>query len=392
MPEPIRILELRSVRGTGGGPEKTILASASLSEPDRYAVTVCYVRDQRDDVFAIDRRAAVLGIDYVEILERHSFDFSIWPALRQLVQSRRIEIVHSHDYKTNLYAWLLGKAEPIVPLATLHGYTGNSMREQFYYAVDKRLVSWFPALIAVSEDLRAEVIRAGARPERICRILNGIDHHAFRRDESRRPHARAALALNSSDIVIGAVGRLERQKRFDLLIQAFHAIVRRNPTRPLRLIIAGDGSLRRELELERDRLDPGMVRLLGHQQDVTLLHDALDVFVQSSDYEGTPNAVLEAMALETPLVATAVGGTTELVTPDVHGVIVPSGECEALATGIERVLADPDAARRRTLAARQRVEHELSFRARMSRIEGVYDTLAATKRGAGPVRLAAPSS
>ena len=93
-------------------------------------MTVCYIRDRRDDVFTIDERAARLPVDYVEILERHSFDPSIWPALRRLTRERRIDIVHSHDYKTNFYAWLLAKVEPVVPLATLHGYTGLSSRER----------------------------------------------------------------------------------------------------------------------------------------------------------------------------------------------------------------------------------------------------------------------
>ena len=123
---PIRVLELRSVQGTGGGPEKTILHGAALSDARKYAVTVCYIRDQRDTVFGIEKRAAELGVDYVEVRERHSFDFSIWAVLRRLVTDRGIDIVHSHDYKTDLYAWLLGRRTGVVPLATSHGYTGNS--------------------------------------------------------------------------------------------------------------------------------------------------------------------------------------------------------------------------------------------------------------------------
>ena len=71
---PIRVLELRSVRGTGGGPEKTILLGAARSDPARVAVTVCYIRDARDQVFAIGERARALGVDYVEPVERGSFD------------------------------------------------------------------------------------------------------------------------------------------------------------------------------------------------------------------------------------------------------------------------------------------------------------------------------
>src|SRR5438552_6314370 len=101
MPDPIQVLELRSVFGTGGGPEKTILLGAARTDPRRFAVTVCYIRDDRDTVFNIDRTAAALGVDYVELRERHSFDRSLWPKLRALVRERRIQIVHAHDYKTN---------------------------------------------------------------------------------------------------------------------------------------------------------------------------------------------------------------------------------------------------------------------------------------------------
>ena len=79
MNRPINVLELRSVRGTGGGPEKTILKGAARTDPSRFRVVVCYIRDRRDKVFAIDAKAAELGVHYVDVWERHSFDPSIWP-------------------------------------------------------------------------------------------------------------------------------------------------------------------------------------------------------------------------------------------------------------------------------------------------------------------------
>src|SRR5215813_8107252 len=118
MARPIRVLELRSVRGTGGGPEKTILLGAARSDPARIAVTVCYIRDARDDVFSIDRRADGLPIDYVELRERNSTDWRVWPQLKQLVRERQIDIVHAHDYKTDLLVWLLGRGRHAIPLAT----------------------------------------------------------------------------------------------------------------------------------------------------------------------------------------------------------------------------------------------------------------------------------
>lgn len=97
MSRPVRVLEIRSVRGTGGGPEKTILLSAARFDPDRVQTTVCYIRDARDDVFGIDKRAAAMGVDYVEVHERHSFDPSAWAALRRVVRERQIDIVHAHE-------------------------------------------------------------------------------------------------------------------------------------------------------------------------------------------------------------------------------------------------------------------------------------------------------
>src|SRR5262245_33082990 len=116
---PVRVLELRSVRGSGGGPEKTIFTGAARTDRSRYAVTVCYLRDDRDIDFGPAKAAATLDINYVEVREKHSFDPGIWSRLRRLVRERRIDIVHAHDYKTDLIAWLLAKTDNVIPLATV---------------------------------------------------------------------------------------------------------------------------------------------------------------------------------------------------------------------------------------------------------------------------------
>jgi glycosyltransferase involved in cell wall biosynthesis len=372
---PIRILELRSVRGTGGGPEKTILLGAQRADPRRFAVTVCYLRDARDTVFGVGARAADLGVDYVELVERHSFDCRLWPMLRRVVRDRAIDIVHSHEYKTDLLACLLGKSAGIIPLATAHGWTGHSARERWlYYPADKRVLRTFPQTIAVSGEIRSDLVRHGVPAERVQVVLNGIDHRAFRRDHRREQGARAALGLTGGEIVIGSVGRLERQKRFDLLIRACAALRGRWPG--LRLVIAGDGSLREPLSALADRLlPPRTCRLLGHCDDITALHHGIDLFVQSSDYEGTPNAVLEAMAFESPIVATAAGGTAEIVRHGTDGLVVEPGDLAALVAAIERALTNREAAAARAAAARRAVETTLSFDARMEAVENIYSTL-----------------
>ena len=372
----LNILELRSVRGTGGGPEKTILLGTARADRTRFAVTVCYLRDLRDSIFGIDERARQLNIDYLEVHERHSFDPRVWGLLSAVVRERRIDIVHSHDYKTDFLSLLLARRIGIMPLATAHGWTGQTARERYlYYPAGKRLLARFPRVIAVSSDIRRELLRHGCREDRVRVILNAIDPDVFQRENGRREAIRQAIGLAPGDVVLGAVGRLERQKRFDLLLEAFAPLSRSRPD--LRLVIVGDGSLRSELAARAAALGLGRAcLLLGHRLDIADLHHAFDCFVQSSEYEGTPNAVLEAMAMRTPIVATDVGGTCELATHGVHGLLVAPGDVPGLTAAIQQVLDDPAAAAARSNEARHRIEHDLSFQARTRRLEGIYEELA----------------
>jgi glycosyltransferase involved in cell wall biosynthesis len=365
MSRPTRVLELRSVRGTGGGPEKTILLGAAQSDPAKCHVTVCYIRDVRDEIFGVDDRAAGMGVDYVEIPERNSFDPAVWSALRDLIARRNIEVVHVHDYKTDLLAWLLHRWHGVSVLATAHGWTGHNWRERrLYYPADKWLLARLPRVVAISV------------------LLNGIDHLAYRREPHREAEARTTWGFSNTDVVLGAVGRLEPQKRFDLLIQAFARVARHVPE--ARLAIAGDGSQRLELQSLIDRAGIGAVcRLIGHVMEIPLFHHALHLFVQSSDYEGTPNAVLEAMAFETPLVATSAGGTAELVRNGVDGLVIPTGDVDALERAIHQSLTDVAGCRDRAASARQRVSTELSFRSRTQKLEHIYEELG---RAATPSR------
>jgi glycosyltransferase involved in cell wall biosynthesis len=147
-------------------------------------------------------------------------------------------------------------------------------------------------------------------------------------------------------------------------------------------VLAGDGPLRADLEAEaRDLGVAGRCVFLGQRADVPALLAAADLFVLPSLYEGLPVSVLEAMAAQRPIVATAIGGTDEAVTNEVTGLLVPPRDAAALASAIRRMRADPALARRLASGGRERVEREFSSDVTARHVMLIYDEIMAEVGG-----------
>jgi glycosyltransferase involved in cell wall biosynthesis len=209
----------------------------------------------------------------------------------------------------------------------------------------------------------------------VRKIHNGIDSAAFARRPGVRERMRESIGIPLDAPVLGAIGRLESEKRFDLLLEIAAAL----DTRAF-VVIAGDGSLRPALERQAAALGiSDRVKLLGLRRDPADVHHAFDVYVQTSEREGIPNALLEAMAVGTAIVATDVGGTRELITDGVHGRLAPRADLAALTAAVRDTLNDPKGAAARVQAARTRVENEFSFSSRLAIIEQIYRELARSR-------------
>ena len=373
--EPVRVLALRSVDGHGGGAEAILLRTAARIDPRRVRLAMCCIRRADDQAYDFDRRAAALGLDYCEVVQQSILARGVVAALRRFVAQRQIQVVDAQDYKAAFFAFQLARLEGIVPVATLHGWSGHSVRERLvYYPAERLLTATFPLAVAVSGEMRDALVRWGSRRQRVHVLPNGIDAAEFRRATAAALRIRSELGIAPGQVVVGAVGRLECEKRFDVLLDAMGALLRRRGE--LRLIIVGEGSRRAALERQIRRLGiAAQCRLLGHRSDVRDVYQAMDLFVQSSDHEGSPTVIVEAMAMEIPVVATAVGGTCELIEHGIHGLLVPRRDPQAMARAIEQTVDDPQAAGRRVAAARSRTETELSFDSRTRKLETLYAEL-----------------
>jgi glycosyltransferase involved in cell wall biosynthesis len=237
--------------------------------------------------------------------------------------------------------------------------------------------------------VNAEALRPRGRAARRTDVIpSGVDTERFQVNESRA-QAKARLGVSATRPVIGTVGRLEARKGTATLIEAA-AQLRAEHALDLLVVVAGDGPLSAELAVLAARLGIAEhVRMLGDCPDVRGMLAALDVFVLPSRTEGMSNALLEAMAMERPVVATAVGGTPEVMGREPAGLLVPAGDPTAIARAIARLLGAPDAAARLGSAARRRVEEHYSAPAMVRRLEAVYAAVAAPDGVAARIQPAA---
>ena len=287
-----------------------------------------------------------------------------------LFRSRRVDVVQ-------YFAWRPGLLAIAATRLAGRGRLVAGRRSMPREAGIETLLNHFVARLADRVVVNAEALRPRGRMARRTDVIpSGVDTERFRTREPRA-QAKARLGVPAASPVIGTVGRLEARKGTATLIEAA-ARLRAERARDLIVMIAGDGPLRGELTALATRLGIAEhVRMLGDCPDVREVLAACDVFVLPSHTEGMSNALLEAMAMERPVVATAVGGTPEVMGRDPAGLLVPAGAPDAMAGAIARFLDGPELAARLGGAARRRVEEHYGARAMVRRLEGVYAAVAA---------------
>jgi len=300
-----------------------------------------------------------------------ALDRSLVPKFVALCREHGVRIWHGHDYKSNLLGLLvrrkLGAAMTLV--TTAHGWVHKTWKTPLYFAIDRACLRRYEHVIAVSGDLFAACQKARVRPDRLTLIHNAIESDRFGPDERTQAAAQARPRFT-----IGAVGRLAHEKGFDHLITA---VVRlREQGHDVALEIAGEGPEREALATQiRASGHEAAIRLLGHQGDKHALYSRFDLFALSSLREGLPNVVLEAMAMQLPIVATRCGGVEEALTDGQEALLCAYGSPEPLEEALRRLICDPALRARLAQGARHRVETEFDFAGRMRRVVEIYARL-----------------
>lgn len=306
------------------------------------------------------------------------------PALARHLRARRVDLLHCHLPLSGVAGRLAGRLAG-VPVV----YTEHNLLERYHPLTRAaNLATWRlqRRVVAVSAEVAASIAgrAGGAVPVQV--VTNGVPVDRLRHDQAAAAALRRELGIPAEAPVVGQVAVFRRQKRLDLWLEAAREIHRQVPES--RFLLVGDGPLRAEVEswVAASGLG-GAVHRVGLQPDVVPYLSAIDLLMISSDFEGLPLVLLEAMALERPVVSTAVGGIAEVVVDGETGVLVPPGDAAGLARAATDLLRQPLRRRAMGEAARQRVERAFGTRRMLAELERLYGRVVG---GAGAGRLGDP--
>jgi glycosyltransferase involved in cell wall biosynthesis len=316
-----------------------------------------------------------LGLPLTHLPRMMRIDPILFLGMIGLIRRESPQIVHTHLFKSDFHGRLAARMAGVpVVVSTLHS-VDRWAQERLLGKSYGWTARFADRVIAVSEDVRRfHAAYTGIPEEKLVTIENGVDIGRFAGLESGGRTIRKEFGFDNAALVFGVVGRLTPPKDHSTFLKAAALILEKAPQ--ARFLIVGEGSLRKDLELQAQKIGLGNALIFtGLRKDIPAVLAALDVLVFSSLWEGLPVALLEGMAAARPVVATAVGGIPEVVVPDKSAFLVPPGDVVALSQACLRLAADPAIRRSMGQAGLERVAARYSIGAMIDCTAALYAKL-----------------
>jgi glycosyltransferase involved in cell wall biosynthesis len=353
-----------------GGAESLLVTSARRRDRELLSLRAGYLLPGTG---ALVTELEAEGVPVACLGRRQILDPRWLATLRRSLVREPVDIVHAHSPVAAVGARIVARSLPRRrrPRVVV---TDHNLWDSYVTAT-----RWADALTGGLDDARLTVSEAvrTSLPRRVHRraqtVLQGIEVEKVRAQRAERADVRAELGLEPGTLVVGTVANLRPAKAYPELLAAAREVLGRLPG--VRFLMVGHGPLESEIAALHARLGLGdRVLLLGHRPDAVRVMAACDVFVLASLYEGLPVALMEALALGLPVVATTVGGIPELVEHGREGLLVPPGRPRELAAALVTVLSDTERREQMAEAAARRGA-ELSIDTAVQRTEAVYHDL-----------------
>ena len=381
----------------GGPAHQASYLSGRRFHPDRYETLLVHGRLAPGEESMADLAAAegaeTLHLPCLQQPVNPIRDTRALTELRSIVRRFRPDIVHTHTAKAGFLgrsAALLGGDPRPVLVHTFHGHVlegyFGAAKTRLYRDLERTLALRTDRLIGVSRQTVEDLVRIGVAPaEKFSVIPLGLDLDAFVEiDRGRGARLRQELGVSSDRMLLAFVGRIVPIKRLDLLVRAFARAFTGGA--PVHLAIIGDGERRAEFERLAVQLGAGPgVSFLGYRRDLPEIAAAADVAILSSDNEGTPVWLIESAAAARAGIATDVGGTSDVVTPET-GILVPPDDEPALAEAIGKLADDTELRRAMGERARTHVLARYSVERLIGDIDALYRGLLERVLAGDPVR------
>jgi glycosyltransferase involved in cell wall biosynthesis len=353
-----------------GGPERQMLGLAEHLPPGFRTTFASFREGGRCGEFLGVVRGR--GFDAVELAHDTPHLFAAVRELAGLLRDRSADVLLCHGYKADLLGRAAARRTGVPAVAVSRGWTWESPKVRAYEALDRWHLRFLDHVVCVSDGQAEKVRKAGAPSERTTVIRNSARPAVFADpDPAFRRRLRDLFPSDTpvSHIVLAA-GRLSPEKGFAVLVEAAARVPAAG------FVLFGDGPERSRLEARVRELGiADRFRLPGFTRDLDRLLPWADVVALPSFTEGLPNVALEASAAGVPVVATAVGGTPEVVADGETGYLVPPGDPAALAGRITDLLRDESAGRRMGEAGRRRMRDEFSFEAQAAAYVRLLESL-----------------
>ncbi len=308
-----------------GGTEQVIRQLVENTDPEKFEVAILCLENNIGD---IGQELIKQGIKVSKLNRQEGFDFSLLRAIRQFIRANQIDILHCHQYTPYSYGILASFFTAVKVIFTEHGrfYPDSSSWKR--RIINPVLAMVTDRITSISEATREALIRYEFLPgKQIQVIYNGIA------DLSKNTYdvltLRNELGLDENNIVLGTISRLDPIKNHQMMLSAFKSVEVQYSE--ARLLIVGDGPLMQELKQQCEQLDiVNKVIFTGFIIEPQKLLKIMDIFLLPSLSEGTSMTLLEAMSFSKPCIVTDVGGNPEIVKNEETGLIIPSGDVNAL--------------------------------------------------------------
>ena len=376
-PRRINILHLIAPTQFGGA-ERVLLNIAETINTSRFNIMVGSFLNIRFKSNKFTEKLVNKKIPNTVFFLKRTMDIDNIPRILRLIRKNKINIMHTHGYRSDIIGLVAAKITKIPIVSTIHGWTAIDFKLKFYEQCDRIALRFFDCLIPVSDHIKKSLIESGVDSRKTIRLHNAVDVEF----KDFKPERTSSLNIRkrNGEFLIGTIGRLSPEKNIPNFLKAASLLIKKYDN--IKFLIVGDGFERSKLE--DLALNLGLrdnIQFTGFVHQMDRIYNLLDLLVISSSTEGIPLVMLEAMKYSIPVVSTKVGGIPEVIENGIDGILVDSQNSTHLHNAIEDLIINKNKYVEVSRNARKKIAKDFNRSDWIREIEKIYINLFTKRMG-----------